>query len=93
MLTMVTASLLRSSDQFIIASFLGPAAVAVYSVPQKLIEAIEIPVRSFASVAVPNATSLWQHDKIQQLRKFFYSQCGMLTTMILPLLLMLLPSR
>ncbi len=90
MLTMVTASLLRSSDQFIIASFLGPAALAIYSVPQKLIEAIEIPVRSFASVAVPNATSMWQNNRIQQLRKFFYSQCGMLTTMILPLLLVLL---
>ncbi len=90
MLTMVTSSLLRSSDQFIIASFLGPAAVAIYSVPQKLIEAIEIPVRSFASVAVPNATSLWQNERTQQLRKFFYSQCGMLTTIILPLLLTLL---
>ncbi len=90
MLTMVTASLLRSSDQFIIASFLGPAAVAVYAVPQKLIEAIEIPVRSFASVGVPNATSLWQNEKVQQLRKFFYNQCGMLTMMIIPLLLVLL---
>ncbi|MDQ2753472.1 MAG: oligosaccharide flippase family protein, partial [Bacteroidota bacterium] len=90
MLTMVTANLLRSSDQFIIASFLGPAAVAVYSIPQKLIEAIEIPVRSFASVAVPKATSLWQNEKGQQLRRFFYSQCGMLTALILPLLLTLL---
>lgn len=90
MLTMVTSSLLRSSDQFIIASFLGPAAVAIYSVPQKLIEAIEIPVRSFASVAVPNATSLWQGEKVQQLRRFFYSQCGMLTAMIVPILLVLL---
>ncbi len=90
MLTMVTASLLRSSDQFIIASFLGPAAVAVYAVPQKLIEAIEIPVRSFASVGVPNVTSLWQKGQVQQVRKFFYNQCGMLTTMIVPLLLVLL---
>ena len=90
MLTMVTASLLRSSDQFIIASFLGPAAVAVYSVPQKLIEAIEIPVRSFASVAVPNATSLWQSQQVQRLRSFFYSQCGMLTAIILPMLFVLL---
>ncbi len=89
MLTMVTANLLRSSDQFIIASFLGPAALAVYAVPQKLIEAIEIPVRSFASVAVPKATSLWQNEKMQQLRQFFYSQCGMLTALIVPLLLAL----
>ncbi|AMR30132.1 hypothetical protein A0256_01215 [Mucilaginibacter sp. PAMC 26640] len=88
MITMVTASLLRSSDQFIIAFWLGPAAVAVYSIPQKLIEAIEIPVRSFASVAIPNATSLWQQCKIQELRSFFYRQCGLLTAMIIPLIVL-----
>jgi O-antigen/teichoic acid export membrane protein len=81
--------LLRSSDQFIIAAWLGPVAVAVYSIPQKLVEAIEIPVRSFASVAVPRATSLWQQQKIKDLRSFFYSQCGLLCALILPLLLVL----
>src|SRR6202012_319433 len=90
MVTMVASSLLRSSDQFIIAIWLGPAAVAVYAIPQKLIEAIEIPVRSFASVAVPKSTALWQNEKVQQLRQFFYNQCGMLTALIIPLLLTLL---
>jgi len=87
MLTMITSSLLRSSDQFIIAFWLGPAAVAVYSIPQKLIEVIEIPVRSFASIAIPQATSLWQQEKIKELRLFFYRQCGLLTAIVLPMLL------
>ena len=87
MLTMVTASLLRSSDQFIIAAWLGPAAVAVYSIPQKLIEVIEIPVRSLASIDIPKATSLWQDEKIKELKLFFYRQCGLLIAMVLPLLL------
>jgi O-antigen/teichoic acid export membrane protein len=86
MLTMITAGLLRSSDQFIIAMWLGPAAVAVYSIPQKLIEAIEIPVRSFASVAIPNATALWRQQKVKELRAFFYQQCGLLTALIIPIL-------
>jgi O-antigen/teichoic acid export membrane protein len=90
MLTMVTSSLLRSSDQFIIAALLGPAAVAVYSIPQKLIEAIEIPVRSFASVAIPNATSLWNNQLLVKLRLFFYQQCGFLSVLIFPLLLVFL---
>ena len=84
---MITSSLLRSSDQFIIAFWLGPAAVAVYSIPQKLIEVIEIPVRSFASIAIPQATSLWQQEKIKELRLFFYRQCGLLTAIVLPMLL------
>jgi O-antigen/teichoic acid export membrane protein len=87
MLTMVTASLLRSSDQFIIAFWMGPAAVAVYSIPQKLIEVIEIPVRAFASIAVPHATSLFQAQKLADLKLFFYRQCGLLTAIILPLLI------
>jgi len=90
MLTMVTAGLLRSSDQFIIAIWLGPAAVAIYGIPQKLIEAIEIPVRSFASVAVPHATGLWQHQKTNELKAYFYNQCGLLTAIISPLLLLFL---
>ena len=87
MLTMVTSSLLRSSDQFIIAIWLGPAAVAVYSIPQKLIEAIEIPVRSFASVTMPKAASLFQYQKWEELRYLFYRQCGFLTALIFPMLI------
>jgi len=87
MFTMAVSSLLRSSDQFIIAIFLGPAAVAVYAIPQKLIEAIEIPVRSFASVMMPKATSLWHSNKIGELRMLFYKQFSFLTLLTLPLLL------
>jgi len=87
MFTMVAAGLLRSSDQFMIAAWLGPAAVATYSIPQKLIEAIEIPVRSFAVIAMPRATQLWEQLKFAELRTYFYKECGLLTVMILPLLL------
>ncbi|OOQ56708.1 lipopolysaccharide biosynthesis protein [Mucilaginibacter pedocola] len=86
MVTMIAASLLRSSDQFIIALWLGPAAVATYAIPQKLIEAIEIPVRSFVSVAIPQATTLWNTGQQAQLKRFFYGQCGFLMAIIIPLL-------
>lgn len=87
MVTMVAASLLRSSDQFIIAAWLGPAAVAVYAIPQKLIEVIEVPVRSFASIAIPKATSLYSHGKISELKQFFYRQCGSISILVSPLLI------
>lgn len=88
MFTMVTASLLRSSDQFLIATWLGPAAVAMYAIPQKLIEAIEIPVRSFASVAAAKATILYKENQFSTLRLFFYRECGMLLAIILPVILL-----
>ncbi len=88
MFTMVTASLLRSSDQFLIATWLGPAAVAMYAIPQKLIEAIEIPVRSFASIAAAKATILYKENQFLTLRLFFYRECGMLLAIILPVILL-----
>lgn len=90
MLTMVASSLLRSSDQFIIATWLGPSALALYAIPQKLVEAIEIPVRSFASVDIPVATSLFHKDDKADLRTFFYRQAGLLSILILPLVTILL---
>lgn len=88
MFTMITASLLRSSDQFLIATWLGPAAVAMYAIPQKLIEAIEIPVRSFASIAAAKATILYKENQFLTLRLFFYRECGMLLAIILPVILL-----
>ena len=87
MVTMVASSLLRSSDQFIIAAWLGPTAVAIYAIPQKLIEVIEVPVRSFASIAFPKATALYKHDKISELKHFFYRQCGSISILVSPLLI------
>ena len=87
MITMVTSSLLRSSDQFILAAWLGPSAVAIYAIPQKLVEVIEVPVRSFASIAIPTSTALVKHNKITELKAFFYRQCGFISIMIIPLLL------
>ncbi|AYL95162.1 lipopolysaccharide biosynthesis protein [Mucilaginibacter celer] len=90
MLTMITSSLLRSSDQFIIAAWLGPSALALYAIPQKLVEAIEIPVRSFASVAMPAATALYHKHDSNSLRMLFYRQAGFLSFIILPLVAVLL---
>lgn len=51
--TTVGATLLRSADAVLLGAVLGPAAVALYGVPQKLIEAAEVPVRGLAGAAFP----------------------------------------
>jgi O-antigen/teichoic acid export membrane protein len=53
LLTLVGANLLRSADQLLIGWFLGPAAVGVYSVPLKLVQVVETPVRAFSMRAYP----------------------------------------
>lgn len=51
----VGSSLLRSSDTIILslASFLGAEAIAIYSIPIKFVEVVEIPLRSFSATAFP----------------------------------------
>jgi O-antigen/teichoic acid export membrane protein len=44
--TTISANLLRASDTIIIGSFMGPAAIAIYNLPNRLMELIEIPIRS-----------------------------------------------
>ena len=51
--TTVGANLLRSADALILGTVLGPAAVALYGVPQKLVEAAEVPIRGLAGAAFP----------------------------------------
>lgn len=66
--TTVSAYLLKSSDTFIIrfvlGDVIGAAAVAVYNLPQKLMELIEIPLRGFIAVAMPiMSTAIHKNDK------------------------------
>ncbi len=47
------STMLKSSDGFLLMPFLGPAAVAAYNVPERLLGLFEIPVRSFVQTAYP----------------------------------------
>lgn len=51
--TTLGAYLLRSADALILGAALGPGAVALYGVPQKLVEAAEVPVRGLGAAAYP----------------------------------------
>lgn len=78
--TLVGTNLLRSADTLIISlSPLGNAAVALYSIPLKLTELQQIPLRSFAATAFPKMSKASLHGKIDEVRALFYSYAGALT--------------
>jgi O-antigen/teichoic acid export membrane protein len=78
--TLVGTNLLRSADTLIISlSPLGNAAVALYSIPLKLTELQQIPLRSFAATAFPKMSKASLHGKIEEVRSLFYSYSGALT--------------
>ncbi len=78
--TLIGTNLLRSADTLIISlSPLGPAAVALYSIPLKLTEFQMIPLRSFAATAFPKMSKASMQGKIEDLKSFFYNYSGALT--------------
>lgn len=75
--TLIGTNLLRSTDTLIISlSPMGTAAVALYSIPMKLTELQQIPLRSFAATAFPKMSKASINGKINEVRKLFYSYAG-----------------
>ena len=78
--TLIGTNLLRSADTFIISlSPLGNAAVALYSIPLKLTELQQIPLRSFVATAFPKMSKASVHGKIEEVKTLFYAYSGALT--------------
>lgn len=78
--TLIGTNLLRSADTLIISlSPLGTAAVALYSIPMKLTELQQIPLRSFVATAFPKMSKASIQGKIEEVRSVFYSYSGAMT--------------
>ena len=75
--TLIGTNLLRSADTLIISlSPLGTAAVALYSIPMKLTELQQIPLRSFVATAFPKMSKASIHGKIEEVKELFYTYSG-----------------
>lgn len=78
--TLVGTNLLRSADSIIISlSPLGVSAVALYSIPLKLTELQQIPLRSFAATAFPKMSRASIEGRTEELKKLFYTYTGAIT--------------
>lgn len=78
--TLIGTNLLRSVDTLIISlSPLGSAAVALYSIPLKLTELQQIPLRSFVATAFPKMSKASLHNQINEVKSLFYIYSGALT--------------
>lgn len=75
--TLIGTNLLRSADTLIISlSPLGTAAVALYSIPMKLTELQQIPLRSFVATAFPKMSKASIQGRIQEVKDIFYTYSG-----------------
>jgi O-antigen/teichoic acid export membrane protein len=67
---------------------LGPAALAIYNLGQRLMEVIEIPLRSFAATAMPSLSAAYNQDKRDEVIYILKKYAGMLTVALVPVCLL-----
>ena len=87
--TSIGSSLLKSADAFIIglSPFLGTTGVAIYSIPIKITEVIEILLRSFTATAFPKLSKASIEDNKERFRTIFNQYSGALTILLIPFIL------
>lgn len=83
--TSISSYLLRGSDTFIIKfMFTDPSVVGIYYLPQRLMEVIEIPLRSFIATALPAMSASIQKNDKAQMTYTMKKYAGILTILLIP---------
>lgn len=78
--TLIGTNLLRNADVLIISiSPFGSAAVALFSIPLKLTELQQIPLRSFAATAFPKMSKASIEGKMEEVKLLFHVYSGAMT--------------
>lgn len=87
--TTIGTNLLKSTDTILLglSPFIGTVGVAMYAVPLKLTEILEIPLRSFAFNAFPSMSKASLEGNIEKVKQIFYSYSGGVTFIILPIVI------
>ncbi len=82
--TVLSSNLLKSSDSFIIKVMLGPAALAIYNVPQRLLDIVEVPLRSFVATAMPEMSTAHKQNNKEKVLMIMKKYSGLLTALLVP---------
>lgn len=82
--TLIGGTLLRSSDDFLIRFFLGPEAVAIYQIPQRLVNLIDIPLRALVSFSFPVLARANKSSDDSKFRKEFELSTGFAFVVLFP---------
>lgn len=86
----VGSSLLRSADTFILSmsAVMGAPAIAIYAIPMKFVEAVEIPLRSFSATAYPRLSQSLKQGK-EGFNEILHGYNAGTTLMVIPIILVL----
>ena len=88
--TTFVSRLFSSTDTFVINFMLGPAALAIYSIALKLMEVVELILRSFVSTGMSGMAIAYNNNNVHQTGYIFKKYSGMLTISFIPLTILAL---
>ncbi len=85
--TALSSNLFRASDTYIINFMLGAPALAIYNIGQRLMEVVEIPLRSFAATGMPELSAAYNSNRGGEVISVMKKYAGMLTVVLIPVFL------
>ena len=83
--TTLTSYLAGNVNTFLITFLLGPASLAIYNLPKRLMEIIELPLRSFVGTGMSSMAIALNNNKNDEVIFIFKKYVGMLTFVFIPI--------
>ncbi len=90
-LSYISSNLLKSSDAILLglAPFMGAEYVAIYAIPFKFVEMIEVVLRSFATTAFPTLSKLIKYE-IKKFYTYLQTYIVITTLLFIPIVIVLI---
>jgi len=85
-LTNLSSNLLKSSDKILIQYFLGASYVAYWSIPIKLTEVIDNPLRSATTTSFPKITKMYNEKEYDKLADYLHKMISKYILFAIPLI-------
>jgi len=85
--TSISSSLFGVTDTFVINFMLGPSSLAVYNLGRRLMEVVEIPLRSFVATAMPALSSAFNQKNKAKVISTMGRYIGIITIGLIPFLI------
>lgn len=83
--TSLTSTFMSTANTYMLNYMVGAGAVAILSVPTKLMELVEIPLRSFVGTGMSSMAAAQNQDNKQYFREIMNKYAGILTMAFIPL--------
>ena len=83
----IGSNLFGLTDTTVMNFMIGPSALAIYTLGKKLLELVEIPLRSFTATAMPSLAAAFNRGNKEELITIMKKYIGMVTVGLIPVLI------